>query len=531
MKRPYPEVSVTNTFAKGIEMGGTPWSDGVPGVTQRPIKPSDTFSYKFKAAQHGSYWYHSHLHDQIQDGLYGAILIRPRGGISQPFHLIDPRKPSIKAMMRAERRAHPLILYDMMRTMSQSKWNIVSKTGVELTCYDSILFNGKGRIQCLSENQMTSNLSPLQKGYLALVPGQKLTDKGCLPAAVIKASLGADVKDYNKKAMPEGIFEGCKETKGSTEVIRTRASWFALDIIGAINFVQGFVSIDGYDMWVYALDGSYIEPQKVQALAVSSGNRYSVLIKTNRNGKFQIRFRSNNVAQMITGNAVLQVGMGSFLQREKPQQWIDITGNPLSNSVVYFSQENARPYPPRPIPAEADALHLLSMRLDGRTLMWALNNTPFTPQELENIDPPILFNPQAQVSKQDDVTIVTKMGTWVDLVFSSTSNMPPHPIHKHGDKMYRIGSGTGLFKWKSVKNAIKDVPENFNLINPPIGDTFSSLQTTDRESWVVMRYQVTSPGAWLLHCHVNNHVIGGMMMVIIDGLDVWRPIPKKHLKD
>ena len=34
--------------------------DGVPGVSFKGIEPGETFPYKFKVRQYGTYWYHSH---------------------------------------------------------------------------------------------------------------------------------------------------------------------------------------------------------------------------------------------------------------------------------------------------------------------------------------------------------------------------------------------------------------------------------------------------------------------------------------
>ncbi len=39
--------------------------DGVNGITQCPIAPGDTFTYRFKALQYGSSWYHSHYSLQV----------------------------------------------------------------------------------------------------------------------------------------------------------------------------------------------------------------------------------------------------------------------------------------------------------------------------------------------------------------------------------------------------------------------------------------------------------------------------------
>jgi CopA family copper-resistance protein len=54
--------------------------DGVPGISFRGIAPGETFTYRFKVRQAGTYWYHSHSGFQEQTGLYGAIIIDPPGG-------------------------------------------------------------------------------------------------------------------------------------------------------------------------------------------------------------------------------------------------------------------------------------------------------------------------------------------------------------------------------------------------------------------------------------------------------------------
>ncbi len=53
--------------------------DGVAGVTQDAVRPGEEFVYRFVADQTGSYWYHSHQisHEQVQRGLFGALVVRP----------------------------------------------------------------------------------------------------------------------------------------------------------------------------------------------------------------------------------------------------------------------------------------------------------------------------------------------------------------------------------------------------------------------------------------------------------------------
>ena len=53
--------------------------DGVPGISFPGIKPGETFIYRFRVPQNGTYWYHSHSGLQEQLGHYGPLVIEPRG--------------------------------------------------------------------------------------------------------------------------------------------------------------------------------------------------------------------------------------------------------------------------------------------------------------------------------------------------------------------------------------------------------------------------------------------------------------------
>src|SRR5688572_12031174 len=52
--------------------------DGVPGLSFHGIRPGETYVYRFKVRQGGTYWYHSHSGFQEQLGLYGPLIIEPR---------------------------------------------------------------------------------------------------------------------------------------------------------------------------------------------------------------------------------------------------------------------------------------------------------------------------------------------------------------------------------------------------------------------------------------------------------------------
>jgi FtsP/CotA-like multicopper oxidase with cupredoxin domain len=53
--------------------------DGVPFITQPPVRPGQTFTYEFVATPSGSHMYHSHNgDDQITRGLFGAFIVDPK---------------------------------------------------------------------------------------------------------------------------------------------------------------------------------------------------------------------------------------------------------------------------------------------------------------------------------------------------------------------------------------------------------------------------------------------------------------------
>jgi FtsP/CotA-like multicopper oxidase with cupredoxin domain len=83
------EVEVTNDFPEksgdhgeptalhwhGLLQHETPYYDGVPSVQQCPIVPKKSLTYRFRADQFGSSWYHSHYSAQYAGGAAGPIVI------------------------------------------------------------------------------------------------------------------------------------------------------------------------------------------------------------------------------------------------------------------------------------------------------------------------------------------------------------------------------------------------------------------------------------------------------------------------
>lgn len=60
--------------------------DGVPYITQPPIRPGETYTYEFTTRNSGSHMYHSHHNalEQVSKGLIGAFIIDPADKSNEP---------------------------------------------------------------------------------------------------------------------------------------------------------------------------------------------------------------------------------------------------------------------------------------------------------------------------------------------------------------------------------------------------------------------------------------------------------------
>ena len=86
-------IEVTNELAESTSVH---WhgqrvpnaQDGVPFVTQDPIKPGETYTYEFVPGPFGSHMYHSHHNaaEQVSRGLLGALIVEPSDPTDEPRH-------------------------------------------------------------------------------------------------------------------------------------------------------------------------------------------------------------------------------------------------------------------------------------------------------------------------------------------------------------------------------------------------------------------------------------------------------------
>ncbi len=136
--------------------------DGVPFLTQMPIKPGATYLYKFPIIQHGTHWYHSHSGLQEQIGMYGAFIMNKRKEwdiptipvvlsdwidmspkeVNRSLHnqtdWFGIRKNTIQSYSEAIKTGH-------LKTKLANEWKRMLAMDVSDIAYDVFLVNGKNQ--------------------------------------------------------------------------------------------------------------------------------------------------------------------------------------------------------------------------------------------------------------------------------------------------------------------------------------------------------------------------------------------------
>jgi FtsP/CotA-like multicopper oxidase with cupredoxin domain len=135
--------------------------DGVSYLTSAPIGPMQTYVARFPIVQSGTYWYHSHTMLQEQIGLYGAIVIHPRGWRPMKEYTVllsdwtDERPEEVQrslhyatdwyAIRKGSTQNYGQAIRDgYLRTKLVNEWKRMLPMDVSDVAYDRFLVNGCG---------------------------------------------------------------------------------------------------------------------------------------------------------------------------------------------------------------------------------------------------------------------------------------------------------------------------------------------------------------------------------------------------
>lgn len=268
--------------------------DGVPNQTQAPIPTGGTFTYEFTVNHEGSYFYHSHVGVQLDRGLYGALVIRPKQA--------DPDRDAV-------------VLLD--------DWT-----------------DGVGT----DPDQLLAQLRPVgasgTMGGMNHGAGSGMSGIGDMSgmnhgSANPRNPLGTDTVDLD---YPLYLING-KGSDNPSTITAKQSETVRLRVINAAASTPFRVAVGSGPMTVVATDGYAVQPVSTTSLVVGMGERYDVLVTAPNTGATPIVARVEGKSAQVMG--VLRVdGTGSPNTAAAES---GLTATPLSISALHATEATTLP--------------------------------------------------------------------------------------------------------------------------------------------------------------------------------------------
>ncbi|MEU5997273.1 multicopper oxidase family protein [Streptomyces sp. NPDC047197] len=246
--------------------------DGVPGLTQKDIKPGADFTYRFAVPHPGTYWFHPHSGTQQDRGLYAPLIVE------------DPKEP---------------LQYDKEWVVVLDDW----VDGVDGSTPDAVLAQLR---RGMSGHDMgggegghdMSNMSSAREA------SPKPTGPSRLMTGARSDLLGGDAGDV---AYPHYLING-RTPKDPSSFKARPGDRIRLRIINAGGDTAFRVALGGHEMTVTHTDGFPVEHAKTDALLLGMGERYDVLV-TAEDGAFPLTAAAEG--KKATALAILRTGGGA----------------------------------------------------------------------------------------------------------------------------------------------------------------------------------------------------------------------------
>ncbi|MDE5438808.1 multicopper oxidase domain-containing protein [Elizabethkingia meningoseptica] len=238
--------------------------DGIPFLTQKPIKPGETYVYRFKISQNGTYWYHSHQGLQEQMGMYGMLVFRKRGEAETDRKV----QADIPVMLSEWTNEHP---HQVMRRlqMGVADWYAIKKKSV----------------QSYSEAIASGNFFTKLKNEWKRMEAMDISDVY-----------------YDKFLLNGQPSTEYKKLKAGDKV-RLRVANGGASSYFWLTYAGGKITVVGND-------GNDVEPVEVDRLIIGISETYDIEVTIPENKSFEFRSTSED----RTGYASLWLGDGEKVE-------------------------------------------------------------------------------------------------------------------------------------------------------------------------------------------------------------------------
>jgi CopA family copper-resistance protein len=242
--------------------------DGVPGLSFNGIGPGETYVYRFKVNQSGTYWYHSHSRFQEQTGLYGPIVIEPQRGERQ----------------RADRE-HVVLL---------SEWTDLDPEHIFRTLKrQSNYFNFGQRTVGDFVNDVR------RQGWKPTIADRRTWGQMRMDPTDLADVSGSAYTYLMNGTTPNGNWTG----------VFRRGERVRLRIINGSSMSFFDVRIPGLKLTVVATDGQDVEPVTVDEFRIGTAEVYDVIVEPKDDRAYTLFARSLDRSGYARGTLAPQPGM------------------------------------------------------------------------------------------------------------------------------------------------------------------------------------------------------------------------------
>lgn len=441
--------------------------DGVPYLTQMPIKPGETYVYKFPVVQNGTYWYHSHSKLQEQIGMYGSLILLKR------------KEPKILQ--------YPIVLSD---------WINENPEQVHRKLHNATDWYG------IKKGSTQNYAQAIKEGYFKT----KVVNEWKRMLAMDVSDVAYDQVLLNGKAVNEQ-----PQYKAGDKVKLRIANG------GAATYF--WLTYAGGKITVVANDGEDMNPVEVDRLIIAVAETYDIIVTIPDNMSYEFLA----TAEDRTKSTSLWLGAGMKMKATPLPSLKYFEGMKMMNAMMKVNGEmkemdmkmsnqvmdmNTVMYPemmgdeddvkkdsmPGMDMNNTHDMHNMSSSSDIVTLNYGMLSSPekttLPPGKFRELKFELTGNMNRFVWSIDNKTvseadkILIHKGENIRIILTNNTMMR-HPMHLHGH-FFRVINGKG--EYAPLKNVLDIMP-----------------METD-----TLEFAATESGDWFFHCHLLYHMMSGM---------------------
>jgi len=466
--------------------------DGVPGLSFMGIAPGETFTYRFAVNQAGTYWYHSHSRFQEQVGLYGSIVVEPRGG--ERF---------------AADREHVILLSD---------WTDHDPEHIYATLKRQSDYYNFGK----------PTLGDFLRDTSAQGIGAALASRQMWNAMRMDPSDLADVSAYAYTY----LMNGAPPARNWTALF-ARGETVRLRFVNGASMTFFDVRIPGLKLRVVAHDGQDVEPVGVDEFRLGPAETCDVIVEPDADRAYAIFAQAMDRSGFACGTLAPRAGLRAEVPALDPRPLLSMTdmmgrmdhaahampGMDMAgmdhSTMDHAAMGHAMPAPARVTHARAEYGPLVDMRVDtprtnlddpgaglrdnGRRVL--------TYADLHSLTAPI----SADVDREIELHLTGHMARYV-WSFSGLKFSDAEPLRlRHGERV-RI---------RLVNDTMMTHPIHLHGMWSELEDERGAFLA--RKHTVVVQpaqslsYRVSADavGRWAYHCHLLYHMEAGMFREVV----------------